>query len=616
MKEFTLLPSTIREFLILVECDNIIVEGEALPRFPDKYKKMITGIEYDDRENKDAKLTIHFAGLNTEEDIEFLLNLEQKYLTVQWGYHDMLSPRYRVYVVDVTVNYALDITATLIAYNGGVNMDIVKRRIWHKVNTPSDMPYTYLRVSDIVKKIAEENGMNYVIDETNIIKDKTIKQTVSDSEFLKELLQYAKPADNTTRKYTLKIENNVIFFTCYDRYKAPEYIFRYRTEHNGVVISFSPKSNEKKGKRLQSKKASTVNKETKKTVSYGAMGDTIDVNKITDEALIVRKENEGSDFATKVINSKDNQYYKDKFIQTTDEKGNTVLIAAIQMNVGEKFKIQQKEGEEPKLVKAIVDSDLDKNKVDNENEAEKFEEMEATLTTLGIPTIGKGIVIAIQNVFGKYEGNWYISGLKHSLNDTSYTTTFNLKRNPELPDKKAGEKASESSKVSYGAMGDTIDVDKITGDEPVSGDPNNRGKYIWPLNMKGARISSPWNEKRLRKNGTYYRHDGVDIAKTGTVPIIASAPGTVIIAGNISRYGQTVFIKDDYGYYQTYAHLRTGLKVQKGQRVKQGQILGYMGSTGHSTAQHLHFEFRTSGILSGSVENDIDPIPFMPPRSK
>ncbi|MEQ9365270.1 MAG: M23 family metallopeptidase [Leptospirales bacterium] len=90
-------------------------------------------------------------------------------------------------------------------------------------------------------------------------------------------------------------------------------------------------------------------------------------------------------------------------------------------------------------------------------------------------------------------------------------------------------------------------------------------------------------------------HKGLDlVAKTGT-PIMASAAGVVVFAGYEPRgYGNLIVIEHDESTRTVYAHNRRNL-VQKGQRVKQGQTIAFMGRTGLAFGTHLHFEYRVRG---------------------
>lgn len=115
-----------------------------------------------------------------------------------------------------------------------------------------------------------------------------------------------------------------------------------------------------------------------------------------------------------------------------------------------------------------------------------------------------------------------------------------------------------------------------------------------PLNF--TRISSRFTRKRYHPVLKRWRsHKGVDYAaRTGT-PVWATGDGTIHIIGRQRGYGKVIYIK--HGKYMTvYGHLngfKRGLK--KGDRVKQGQVIGYVGQTGLATGPHLHYEFRING---------------------
>jgi len=86
-------------------------------------------------------------------------------------------------------------------------------------------------------------------------------------------------------------------------------------------------------------------------------------------------------------------------------------------------------------------------------------------------------------------------------------------------------------------------------------------------------------------------HKGYDIANLSGTPIRATADGIVSFAGIRHGFGNTVEIKHGYGFKTRYAHLRKYI-VRRGQPVKKGNIIGYLGSTGFSTGPHLHYEVR------------------------
>ena len=114
------------------------------------------------------------------------------------------------------------------------------------------------------------------------------------------------------------------------------------------------------------------------------------------------------------------------------------------------------------------------------------------------------------------------------------------------------------------------------------------GRFIWPV--PGYRNCSRWY------GGS---HKGVDICAAAGTPIYASAGGTVTKAGYNragagNGYGNSVIISHSNGYTTVYAHCLS-LVVHAGQSVKQGQLIGYVGSTGRSSGNHCHFEIRRNG---------------------
>lgn len=98
-------------------------------------------------------------------------------------------------------------------------------------------------------------------------------------------------------------------------------------------------------------------------------------------------------------------------------------------------------------------------------------------------------------------------------------------------------------------------------------------------------------------------HAGLDFAAPQGTPIYATANGTVKVAGNLGNgYGNHVVINHGYGYETLYGHMFR-INVRSGRRVKRGEILGYVGSTGKSTGPHLHYEVHKNG-------RPIDPVYF------
>jgi murein DD-endopeptidase MepM/ murein hydrolase activator NlpD len=89
-------------------------------------------------------------------------------------------------------------------------------------------------------------------------------------------------------------------------------------------------------------------------------------------------------------------------------------------------------------------------------------------------------------------------------------------------------------------------------------------------------------------------HEGLDLGAGYGSPIHAAAAGVVVHAGWLGGYGNLVVIDHGGGLSTAYGH-QSQIAVSYGQHVGQGQVIGYVGSTGHSTGPHLHFEVRING---------------------
>ena len=118
-----------------------------------------------------------------------------------------------------------------------------------------------------------------------------------------------------------------------------------------------------------------------------------------------------------------------------------------------------------------------------------------------------------------------------------------------------------------------------------------------------SRISSRFNLKRKHPVLNKIRaHKGVDYAAPRGTPIRATGDGKIVHRGNKGGYGKTVIIQHGSRYSTLYAHMNNYARgMRNGKHVKQGQIIGYIGSTGLATGPHLHYEFR----LNGAVRNPL-----------
>jgi len=118
--------------------------------------------------------------------------------------------------------------------------------------------------------------------------------------------------------------------------------------------------------------------------------------------------------------------------------------------------------------------------------------------------------------------------------------------------------------------------------------------FIWPVS---GPVTSPFGMRWGRM------HTGIDIGVPYGTPIRAAASGQVIYAGWMDGYGNLVFIDHGRGISTGYAH-QSSIAVSNGQAITQGQVIGYVGCTGHCFGPHLHFEVRVNGT-------PVDPLAYL-----
>ncbi len=123
------------------------------------------------------------------------------------------------------------------------------------------------------------------------------------------------------------------------------------------------------------------------------------------------------------------------------------------------------------------------------------------------------------------------------------------------------------------------------------GTVSGSGNFIWPVSC--TYITSCVGYRYHPISGQWKYHSGMDIGSQYGDSIWASDGGTVCIAGVNGGYGNCVMIDHGNGYYTLYGHM-SSIAVSVNQTVSQGQVIGYVGSTGYSTGPHLHFEIRSA----------------------
>jgi murein DD-endopeptidase MepM/ murein hydrolase activator NlpD len=129
----------------------------------------------------------------------------------------------------------------------------------------------------------------------------------------------------------------------------------------------------------------------------------------------------------------------------------------------------------------------------------------------------------------------------------------------------------------------------------------NAPRFALPV---AGRASSGYGERVDPINHTSQIHPGFDLAAPTGTRVGAAAGGTVVHAGPAGTYGNLVTIRHEDGFETRYAHL-SKVDVKAGDKVQPGQEVGEVGTTGHSTGPHLHFEIRKEGKA-------LDPKPYLP----
>jgi murein DD-endopeptidase MepM/ murein hydrolase activator NlpD len=126
---------------------------------------------------------------------------------------------------------------------------------------------------------------------------------------------------------------------------------------------------------------------------------------------------------------------------------------------------------------------------------------------------------------------------------------------------------------------------QLQGSLPAGPIKHGTGQLIWPVN---GPVVSPFGQRWGRL------HAGIDIAVPAGTPIRAADGGTVVLLGSVSGYGNYTCIQHTGSLSTCYAH-QSGYATSQGASVRQGQVIGYVGCTGHCFGDHLHFETRVNG---------------------
>ena len=131
-------------------------------------------------------------------------------------------------------------------------------------------------------------------------------------------------------------------------------------------------------------------------------------------------------------------------------------------------------------------------------------------------------------------------------------------------------------------------------------------KFLMKTPINGARLSSHYGKRKHPVLGYTKLHKGTEFAAPRGTPIYAAGNGVIERASRWSSYGNYIRIRHANGYKTAYAHLNGYAKgIKSGKRVKQGDVIGYVGTTGRSTGPHLHYEVLVNGKQVNAMRLDL-----------
>ena len=270
-----------------------------------------------------------------------------------------------------------------------------------------------------------------------------------------------------------------------------------------------------------------------------------------------------------------------------------------------------------------IDIVIEKNLSEKNNSIVKFSVPITKSTTIEITENEQGKIISKKNITKLYKkkflaenviiNNLYLSAIEANINPNTiveFARIFgfeidfqrDIRKNDYFKiiyDKYFDEYGEfiKSGSVLYAHM--SVNDREITlykfGDDKNYGYFDVNGKSVEKALMKtpinGARLSSPFGIRKHPILGFNKMHKGTDFAAPAGTPIMASGSGTIVLAKWCGGGGNCIKIKHNSTYETIYAHMKSLAKgMRKGKKVRQGQIIGYVGSTGMSTGPHLHYE--------------------------
>ncbi|MCM3454336.1 peptidoglycan DD-metalloendopeptidase family protein [Heyndrickxia oleronia] len=249
-------------------------------------------------------------------------------------------------------------------------------------------------------------------------------------------------------------------------------------------------------------------------------------------------------------------------------------------------------------------AELEKKQADVEKKLKTLEEMQAKLQSMKIEMnqqkarknqimkeLGKQKKQLENDKLSLEEEQSILSAQKSAIEKAIKLEKDRIAEQERLEKQRQRQRQQQQSQHSYSGGGSSSDT------PPVSS-----GSFMRPAQ---GYISSEFGNRSFDADGF---HSGIDIAKGGTVPIVAAGDGVVTRSYFSSSYGNAIFITHSVNgqiYTTVYAHMSSRL-VGDSTPVHKGQIIGYMGSTGQAYGQHLHFEFYV-GPWTASHSNAVNP---------
>ena len=273
-----------------------------------------------------------------------------------------------------------------------------------------------------------------------------------------------------------------------------------------------------------------------------------------------------------------------KFNFTIDQTSSVVKEFVFQVSNTQKIYLSRKE-ENDKFDQRILVTKLNKNIVYDESII-----LESLYKSASNQKIPAGIIVEFARIYG-FQVDFQ--------RDVRKRDSFQIMYEVFLDDKK---NVIETGNILYANL-------KLSGEDNSlyyfdsknsEGHYDKSGKSVQKALMKtpinGARLSSPFGMRKHPIDGFNKMHRGTDFAAPMGTPIMASGNGVIKKAGWCGGGGNCVVIKHNSTYQTVYAHMSKFAKgIRKGTRVKQGQTIGYVGSTGKSTGPHLHYEVIVNG---------------------